>query len=81
MKKNKKATKVNKIQKKLSGIWSYTELEMDDFSTVGLKKHLEAISEIVNDVLFELEELKICHICGTDGYICEPCLKDMKKNI
>ena len=81
MKKNKKVTQVNKIQKKLSNIWGYTELELSDFSTVGLRKHLEAISMIVNDVLDELEELKICYICETDGYICEPCLKDMEKNI
>ena len=81
MKKKKKKTQVNKIQKRLSDIWSYTELEMDDFSTVGLKKHLESISEIVNDVLFELDKLKICNFCETDGYICEPCLKDMERKI
>ena len=81
MKKNKKVTQVNKIQKKLSGIWSYTELELSDFSTSGLNKHLEAISMIVNDVLDDLEELKICNICETYGYICEPCLKDMERKI
>ena len=81
MKKNKKVRQVNKIQKKLSGIWSYTELELSDFSTSGLNKHLEAISMIVNDVLDDLEELKICNFCETDGYICEPCLKDMERKI
>ena len=53
----KQVTEVNKIQNKISNIWNYTELEMGDFSTVGLKKHLNAISEIVNDVLFDLESL------------------------
>lgn len=75
----KQVTEVNKIQNKISNIWNYTELEMGDFSTVGLKKHLDAISEIVNDVLFDLESLNTCTVCQTG--VCDACLDDMAKEM
>ena len=75
----KQVTEINKIQKKLSDVWSYTELEMSDFSTVGLKKHLAKISEIVNDVLYDLEELNTCSVCKFD--VCDTCLDDMAEEM
>ena len=68
---------LNKIADKITSIWNYTELEMSDFSTLGLKKHLEKISDIVNDVLCEIEELKLCSVCNSE--VCEPCLEDIAK--
>lgn len=70
---------VTTIQNKLTDIWSYTELEMSDFSTVGLKKHLAKISEIVNDVICDLEELNNCTVCRTE--VCDTCLDDMAKEL
>ena len=70
---------LNTIQNKLTDIWSYTELEMSDFSNTGLKKHLAKISEIVNDVLYDLEELNTCTVCQTN--VCSTCLDDMAKEI
>ena len=70
---------VTRIQNKLTDIWSYTELEMSDFSTVGLKKHLAKISEIVNDVICDLEELNNCTVCRTE--VCDTCLDDMAKEL
>lgn len=75
----KQVTDINKIQKKLSDVWSYTELEMSDFSNTGLKKHLAKISEIVNDVLYDLEELNTCTVCQTN--VCNTCLDDMAKEL
>lgn len=75
----KQVTEINKIQKRLSDVWSYTEMEMSDFSNAGLKKHLAKISEIVNDVLCDLEELNTCSVCKFD--VCNTCLNDMAKEI
>jgi len=75
----KQVTEINRIQKRLSDVWSYTELEMSDFSTAGLKKHLAKISEIVNDVLYDLEELNTCTVCQTN--VCNTCLDDMAKEL
>ena len=72
-------TEINRIQKKLSDVWSYTELEMSDFSTIGLKKHLAKISDIVNDVLCDLEELNNCTVCRTE--VCNTCIDDMAKEM
>ena len=75
----KQVTEINKIQKRLSDVWSYTEMDMSDFSTTGLKKHLAKISEIVNDVLYDLEELNTCTVCQTN--VCNTCLDDMAKEL
>ena len=53
--------------------------EMSDFSNAGLKKHLAKISEIVNDVLYDLEELNTCTVCQTN--VCNTCLDDMAKEL
>ncbi len=70
---------LNNIQKKLTDIWSYTELELSDFSTSGLRKHLNAISNIVNDAIDELENLKDCSIC--QHHICDSCIHDMEQSM
>ena len=75
----KQVTEINRIQKKLSDVWSYTELEMSDFSTIGLKKHLAKISDIVNDVLCDLEELNNCTVCRTE--VCNTGIDDMAKEM
>jgi delta-aminolevulinic acid dehydratase/porphobilinogen synthase len=72
---------IKKIQSKLESIWYYTDMELDDFSTIGLKKYLNAISGIVNDTLHDLSMLsdKHCSVCSND--VCEPCLDDMEKEL
>jgi hypothetical protein len=70
---------LDKIANKITNIWSYTDMEISDFSTSGLRKHLEAISDIVNDVLCDIEELKPCSVCNHE--ICEPCLEDMAEEL
>ena len=70
---------IKNIQSKLESIWYYTDMELDDFSTIGLKKYLNAISGIVNDTLHDLSVLsdKHCSVCNND--VCEHCLDDMEK--
>ena len=70
---------VQQIQNKITSIWNLTELEMSDFSTVGLRSHLSKISDIVNDVLCDLEELNTCTVCQTE--VCDNCLYDMAKEM
>jgi|3_EtaG_2_1085321.scaffolds.fasta_scaffold24193_3 hypothetical protein len=48
---------LEKLQNKLTNIWNHTELEMDDFSTTGLKKELNKISNIVNDLVGDSENI------------------------
>tara|TARA_Y100000592_G_scaffold29172_1_gene46536 strand:- start:262 stop:528 length:267 start_codon:yes stop_codon:yes gene_type:complete len=73
--KKDKDMNIQNIQNKVTNIWNYTELEMSDFSSSGLRKHLSKISDIVNDVLSDLQELNTCTVCQTD--VCEDCLDDM----
>ena len=64
-KENKMKQDIKKIQSKLESIWYYTDMELDDFSTIGLKKYLYTISEIVNDALSDLSRVgdKYCSVC------------------
>ena len=80
-KESKMKQDIKDIQSKLEGIWYYTDMELDDFSSIGLKKHLYAISNIVNDTLFNLSQLsdKHCSVCSNE--VCEPCLDDMEKEL
>ncbi len=68
---------IEKIQNKIEGIWHYKELELSDYSTIGLKKHLDMISSIVNDILDDIENLNTCTVCQTE--VCDTCLDDMAK--
>lgn len=70
---------ITEIQNKLTNIWNYTELEMSDYSTTGLKKHLAKISEIVNDVIVDLEEFKTCSMCQYN--LCEECMDDIAEEL
>tara|TARA_R100000329_G_C7611123_1_gene216873 strand:- start:904 stop:1134 length:231 start_codon:yes stop_codon:yes gene_type:complete len=63
------------LQKKITSIWDYTELELSDFSASGLRKQLSSISNIVNDVLNDLDQYKSCSLC--EHSICNDCLDDM----
>jgi len=67
---------IEKIKNKISGIWNHTELEMADLSKTGLRKESSAISNIVNDVLADLEDLKSCSLCEYD--VCESCSEEME---
>ena len=67
------------IRNKVTSIWSYTELEMGDFSKVGLQKHINKISSIVNEVLDDLDQLKLCTVCDYD--VCNDCSDDMEKQM
>jgi len=62
---------LQKIKNKVTSIWSYTELETGDFSRSGLQKHINEISNIVNDVLGDLEELQNCSLCSYE--VCDSC--------
>ena len=70
---------LERIQDKVEGIWSYTELELSDYSAIRLQKHLSIISEIVNDVLDDIENLNTCTVCQTE--VCDTCLDDMAKQV
>ena len=70
---------LKKIKDKIQNIWNYTELEMEDFSNQGLKKHLKAISYIVNDVLEDLDQLNTCSTCNYE--MCDNCLSDLHKDL
>ena len=63
------------IKNKVTSIWNYTEMETSDYSKVGLKKHIEKISEIVDDVIGDIEELKSCSLCNYE--LCDSCVDDM----
>ena len=67
------------IKNKIGSIWNYTELEMSDFSKIGLQKHINEISNIVNDVLGDLEEVNTCTVCQSNIY--GTCLSDMEKSL
>ena len=70
---------LKKIKDKVTSIWSYTELEMGDFSKAGLKKHIEKISSIVNDVLVDLDQVTVCTVCNYD--VCNTCSDEMEKQM
>ncbi len=70
---------IERIQNKIEGIWHYTELELSDYSTIGLKKHLDTISSIVNDILDDIENLNTCTVCQTE--VCDTCLDDMAEKL
>ena len=69
---------LEKLRNKISNIWNHTELEIDDLSRIGLKKELSAISNIVNDLMDDLDKITTCNVCSTD--ICVSCLDDMAKS-
>jgi len=86
---------LEKLQNKLTNIWNHTELEMDDFSTTGLKKELNKISNIVNDLVGDSENIimkmnmnfqeknhkSYCSHCQSDKvFVCEPCLEKMAEH-
>jgi len=70
---------LDKIKNKIQNIWNYTELEMEDFSSQGLRKHLSSISSIVNDILKDLEEVNTCSTCNYE--MCDKCLDDLHKDL
>jgi hypothetical protein len=70
---------LDKIKNKIQNIWNYTELEMEDFSSQGLKKHLASISDIVNDVLKDLEEVSTCSTCNYE--MCNECADDLFEDL
>jgi len=70
---------LDKIKNKIQNIWNYTELEMEDFSSQGLRKHLSSISSIVNDVLKDLEEISTCSTCNYE--MCDECLNDLHEDL
>ena len=74
-----KEYQLEKLRYKISNIWNHTELEMDDLSRIGLKKELSAISNIVNDLMDDIDKISTCHVCSKD--ICSSCLDDMAKSI
>lgn len=74
-----KEYQLEKLRYKISNIWNHTELEMDDLSRTGLKKELSAISNIVNDLMDDLDKISTCNICSKD--VCVSCLDNMAKSI
>ena len=69
--------KVKKIKDKVMSIWNHTEMEMDDLSKAGIKKHIDKISDIVNELIDDIEELKTCSVCSYE--VCDTCVDGMEK--
>ena len=70
---------LKKIRDKVTSIWSYTELEIGDFSKSGLHKHLREISSIVDEILTDMDQLNTCSVCNYE--ICDKCIKEMERNL
>ncbi len=70
---------LKKIRDKVTSIWSYTELEIGDFSKSGLHKHLKEISSVVNEILTDMDQLNTCSVCNYE--ICDKCIKEMERNL
>ena len=70
---------IDKIRNKISRIWNHTELEMADLSRTGLQKELSAISNIVNDVMRDLDKITTCSMCSKQ--VCGKCINDMANEL
>lgn len=69
--------KLTKIKNKITSIWNHTEMEMDDLSRAGIRKHIMKISDIVNELIADIEELKTCTVC--DYEVCDTCMDGMNE--
>ena len=52
-------------------------MEMDDLSKAGIKKHIDKISDIVNELIGDIEELKTCSVCSFE--VCDTCVDGMEQ--
>ena len=71
---------LKKIRNKVTSIWSYTELEMGDFSKGGLQKHINKISSIVDEILLDMDQLNLCYLCS-NSEVCNSCSDDMERQM
>jgi|TARA_R110002020_G_scaffold73987_1_gene189649 hypothetical protein len=93
---SKELTEFKKIRNNLTKIWHHTELDVDTLSKTGLRQQLEFISDIVNDLVCDMDtevdrlvkrdiesgKKYVCTHCQTDKvYVCDPCLTEMEKHI
>jgi len=93
---SKELAEFKKIRNQLTKIWHHTELDIDNLSKTGLRQQLEFISDIVNDLVCDMDtevdrlvkrdiesnKKYICTQCQADKvYVCEPCMNQMEKHI
>lgn len=73
--------KLTEIKNKITSIWNHTEIEMDDLSRAGIRKHVMKISDIVNELITDMEELKkeikTCTVCSYE--VCDACMDGMNE--
>ena len=68
---------LRKINAMVYSIYNNTEIDIDDLSKLGLKKNIKAISDKVEIILEEIQNLNSCSIC--DYEICDTCMNGMEK--
>ena len=68
---------LRKINAMVYSIYNNTEIDIDDLSKLGLKKNIKAISDKVEIILEEIQNLNSCSIC--DYEICDTCMDGMEK--
>lgn len=68
---------LRKINAMVYSIYNNTEMDIDDLSKLGLKKNIKAISDKVEIILKEIQNLKSCTICSYE--VCDECDDEMAK--
>ena len=68
---------LRKINAMVYSIYNNTEIDIDDLSKLGLKKNIKAISDKVEIILEEIQNLNSCSICNYE--ICDTCMNGMEK--
>ena len=68
---------LRKINAMIYSIYNNTEMDIDDLSKLGLKKNIKAISDKVEIILEEIQNLNSCSICNYE--ICDTCMDGMEK--
>lgn len=68
---------LNKIKNMVYSIYNNTEVDIDDLSHLGLKKNIKAISDKVEYILKEIEDLNSCSICNYE--VCDTCVEGMEQ--
>ena len=68
---------LRKINAMVYSIYNNTEMDIDDLSKLGLKKNIKAISDKVEIILKEIQNLKFCSICSYE--VCDKCDDEISK--
>tara|TARA_R100001086_G_C11691034_1_gene218540 strand:- start:26 stop:250 length:225 start_codon:yes stop_codon:yes gene_type:complete len=68
---------LSKIKNMVYSIYNNTEVDIDELSHLGLKKNIKSISDKVEYILKEIENLKTCSICSYE--VCDTCVEGMEQ--